>query len=188
MQKFVRSDEEVVREILHGNDIHYKIIVDRYKDKAFALVFRMIKNNFDAEEILQEAFIKTYNSLGQFKFESKFSTWFYRIVYNSTLTFLRSRRQNITYDENTIEELKKNSSDYEKIESHDLNNFLCKIILKLPEKYSTVLTLFYINELSYEEISELSGSSLSSVKVDLFRARKLLRDIVQKNNYVKELI
>ncbi|MBM4176105.1 MAG: sigma-70 family RNA polymerase sigma factor [Ignavibacteria bacterium] len=188
MQNYIKKDEDIVRRILQGNDSEYSILIDRYKDKGFTLAYRIIKDQFEAEDILQEAFIKTYNSLGQFKFESKFSTWFYRIVYNTALTFIRSKRQNLNDDSTIIEEMESNVSEYKNIESRDLNVFLGKIILKLPEKYSTIITLFYINELSYEEISDLTGNSLSSVKVDLFRARKLLRDIVLKNNYVKELI
>lgn len=185
----LKSDEEIVKSILRGNDAEYKLLIDRYKDKAFALSLRMIKNNLDAEEILQESFIKAYNSLGQFKFESKFSTWFYRIVYNNALTFLRKKKINLS--EEIDEELLLANNDaehFKELEIKDLHLFLNKLILKLPEKYSSVLTMFYINELSLEEISELSGFTLSSVKVNLFRARNMLRDFVLKNNYVRELI
>ncbi|MEJ2195170.1 MAG: sigma factor, partial [Ignavibacteriaceae bacterium] len=71
-------DQEIIDSVRKGNEADYSIIVDRYKDKAFSLLKRMLKNEQDAEETLQDCFIKAYNSLNNFKGESKFSTWFYR--------------------------------------------------------------------------------------------------------------
>jgi len=87
------SDQEIIDSINRGNQSDYSIIVDRYKNKAFSLLMRMLKNQQDAEETLQDCFIKAYNSLGSFKGESKFSTWFYRIVYNTALTRLSSKKR-----------------------------------------------------------------------------------------------
>jgi len=77
------SDQEILDSVICGNQADYSIIVDRYKNKAFSLLKRMLKNEQDAEETLQDCFLKAYNSLSNFKGEAKFSTWFYRIVYNT---------------------------------------------------------------------------------------------------------
>jgi RNA polymerase sigma-70 factor (ECF subfamily) len=74
------SDQEILDSVIRGNQADYSIIVDRYKNKAFSLLKRMLKNEQDAEETLQDCFLKAYNSLSNFKGEAKFSTWFYRIV------------------------------------------------------------------------------------------------------------
>jgi len=87
------TDQEVIESVKKGNQADYSIIVDRYKNKAFSLLRRMLKNDFDAEEVLQDCFLKAYNSLNSFKGESKFSTWFYRIVYNTALTKLSSKKR-----------------------------------------------------------------------------------------------
>ncbi|MCW8960778.1 MAG: sigma-70 family RNA polymerase sigma factor, partial [Ignavibacteriaceae bacterium] len=87
------SDQEIIESVRKGNDSDYSIIVDRYKNKAFSMLKRMLKNEFDAEEVLQDCFLKAFNSLNTFKGEAKFSTWFYRIVYNTTLTKLSSKKR-----------------------------------------------------------------------------------------------
>lgn len=181
------SDIEIIKSILNGNDIHFKFLIDKYKTKGYALAYRMIKNKFDAEEILQDSFIKVYKSLGHFRNESKFSTYLYRIIYNCTVSFIRNNKKYNIEDstEELNEEHYKASNLYEQ---KDLNEFVNKIINDLPLKYSVILTLFYINELSLDEICELTGESLSAVKVKLFRGRNLLKDLIIKNNYTKELI
>jgi RNA polymerase sigma factor (sigma-70 family) len=89
------SDSEVIESVRKGNQADYSIIVNRYKNKAFSLLKRMLKNEFDAEEVLQDCFMKAFKSLNSFKGESKFSTWFYRIVYNTALTKLSSKKERL---------------------------------------------------------------------------------------------
>lgn len=87
------SDQEIIDSVRKGNSSDYSILVNRYKNKAFSMLKRMLKNDFDAEEVLQDCFLKAYKSLVNFKGESKFSTWFYRIVYNSAVTKLSSQKR-----------------------------------------------------------------------------------------------
>ena len=87
------SDWEIIESVKKGNQSDYSIIIDRYKNKAFSLLKRMLKNELDAEEVLQDCFVKAYNSLSKFKGDAKFSTWFYRIVYNTALTKLSSKKK-----------------------------------------------------------------------------------------------
>jgi RNA polymerase sigma-70 factor (ECF subfamily) len=98
------SDQEIIDSIRKGNDSDYSIIINRYKNKAFSMLKRMLKNEFESEEVLQDCFLKAYNSLGSFKGESKFSTWFYRIVYNSALTKLSSQKRKIESEMSSMEE------------------------------------------------------------------------------------
>ena len=76
------TDVEIIESVKKGNQADYTVLIDRYKNKAFTMLKRMLKNDFEAEEVLMDAFLKAYNNLSSFKFEAKFSTWFYRIVYN----------------------------------------------------------------------------------------------------------
>ena len=100
------TDFEIIESIKRGNHSDFSILVDRYKNKAFSLLKRMLKNDMEAEEILQDAFIKTFNGLKNFKKESKFSTWFYRIVYNTaiSLTTLSEWRVEVPI-ENIVEKI-----------------------------------------------------------------------------------
>ena len=77
------SDNEIIESIKKGNHSDYSLLIDRYKNKAFSLLKRMLKNEMEAEEVLQDCFLKAFYGLNSFKQEAKFSTWFYRIVFNN---------------------------------------------------------------------------------------------------------
>ena len=87
------SDIEIIESIKRGNAADFSLLVNRYKDKAFSLLKRLLKNEMDAEEVLQDCFLKAFNSLKDFRQEAKFSTWFYRIVYNTGLTTIASQKK-----------------------------------------------------------------------------------------------
>ncbi|MBE0572799.1 MAG: sigma-70 family RNA polymerase sigma factor [Ignavibacteriaceae bacterium] len=184
------SDQEIIDSVRKGNESDYSIIINRYKNKAFSMLTRMLKNEFDAEEVLQDCFLKAYNSLSSFKGEAKFSTWFYRIVYNSALTKLSSQKRKIEAEMTSVEDHFNLVSEYNSvdIEKKDINELVHKIINKLPEKYSAIITMFYLNEMSIEEISEVMQITASNVKVMLHRSRNLLRDLVLKSKLSEELI
>ena len=184
------SDQEIIASVLLGNKSDYSIIIDRYKNKAFSLLKKMLKNEQDAEEIMQDCFIKAYNSLKSFKGEAKFSTWFYRIVYNTALTKLSSKKRKTESEMSSVDEHFDLKSDYDfRIpESEDLTTIVNDLVNQLPEKYSAVINLFYINEMSCEEISKVMEISVSNVKVLLHRSRNAMKDLIIKKNLVEELI
>ena len=184
------SDQEIIDSVRKGNDSDYSIIVNRYKGKAFSMLKRMLKNEFDSEEVLQDCFMKAYNSLSSFKGEAKFSTWFYRIVYNSALTKLSSQKRKIETEMTSVEDNFNLESHYnaDEIEKKDLQEFVQDIITKLPERHSAIITMFYLNEMSIEEISEVMQITVSNVKVMLHRSRNSMRDLVLKSKLAEELI
>ncbi len=184
------SDQEIIDSVKLGNQSDYSIIVDRYKDKAFSLLKKMLKNEQDAEETLQDCFIKAYNSLSGFKGEAKFSTWFYRIVYNTALTKLSSKKRKTEIEMSSVDEHfdLKSDYDYNVSERKDMSEFIIELVNKLPEKHSAIISLFYLDEMSCEEISKTLDISLSNVKVMLHRSRNALKDIIIENNLVEELI
>jgi RNA polymerase sigma-70 factor (ECF subfamily) len=184
------TDLEIIDSVKKGNQSDYAIIIDRYKNRAFSLVKRMLKNEMDAEEVLQDCFIKAYDSLDSFRQESKFSTWFYRIVYNTTLTKLSGKKRKIELEMTSVEDHFDLESDYDfKVsEKKDMAEFLNKMVEKLPLNYASVITMFYINDMSCEEISEALNTSVANVKVLLHRSRNALKDILLKNNFAEELL
>lgn len=183
------TDLEIIASVKHGNQADYAIIIDRYKNKAFSLIKRMLKNKMDAEEVLQDCFIKAYNSLSSFREEAKFSTWFYRIVYNTTLSKVSNRNRKIENEMSSLEDHFNLESDYDfrMTENSDLSSFVNIMLEKLPTNYSSVLNLFYLNEMSCEEISEVMNISTPNVKVMLHRSRNALRDLIIKNDLMREL-
>lgn len=183
------SDQEIIDSVRKGNSSDYSILVNRYKNKAFSMLKRMLKNEFEAEEVLQDCFLKAYNSLVNFKGESKFSTWFYRIVYNSALTKLSSQKRKTETEMTSVEDHFNLESEYssDEIEKKDVSHLIHKTISKLPERYSAIITMFYLDEMTIDEISDVMGLTVSNVKVMLHRSRNALRDLILKTKLAEEL-
>ena len=150
----------------------------------------MLKNEQDAEETLQDSFMKAYSSLNGFKGESKFSTWFYKIVYNTALTKISSKKRKTEREMTSVEDHFDLKSDYDFniSENKDFSEFVSELVNKLPERFSAVISLFYLDEMSCEEISKVMNISVSNVKVMLHRSRNALKDLIIEKNLVEELI
>jgi RNA polymerase sigma-70 factor (ECF subfamily) len=183
------TDLEIIASVKRGNEADYAIIIDRYKNKAFSLVKRILKNEMEAEEVLQDCFLKAYNSLNNFREEAKFSTWFYRIVYNTTLSKVSTKKRKIEQEMLSLEEHfnLENDDDFRTAERSDLSRFVKVMLEKLPPTYASVLNLFYLNDMSCEEISEAMNTSVSNVKVILHRSRNALRDMFIKKDLIREI-
>ncbi len=179
------ADEEIVRRVLAGEKRAFGELVDRHKDKAMTLAFRMLKNREEAEEALQDAFVRAFNALPRFEWKASFSTWLYRILYNVCITYLDKRSEAVHVSVNDEEGDALNVPSEESApdglyESREIQVAVTEEIEKLPETYAGILTLFLVNDQSYEQIVEVTGLSLATVKVRLFRGRLLLRDAVSK--------
>jgi len=181
------SDEEIIQKIRSGEERYFSQIVDRYKDRAMTLALRMLKNRQDAEEAAQDAFVRAYNGLDKFQGASRFGTWFYRIVYNVCLTKLGKAKEAFQTSEYSDESDYKasvslfSSGPHPGFEQKDTIDFIRKCIGTLPAKYATILSLFYFQELSHQEICEVTQLPLGTVKVHLFRARAQLYGLLQKD-------
>ncbi len=184
------SDFDIIESVKRGNSADFSILIDRYKNKAFSLLKRMLKNELDAEEVLQDCFLKAYNSLQGFKQEAKFSTWFYKIVYNTALTKLSSKKRKIENEMSSVDdhfELEYKSNINE-IDNQEISTILKKLISQLPENHAAVISMFYLDEMSCEEISEVMNISVSNVKVMLYRSRNSLKDLIVNSNLMEELL
>ncbi len=178
------SDHEIIEQIRDGEKQLFAHLIRRYKDKGMTLALRMLKNREDAEEALQDAFIRAYNALEKFRGNSKFGTWFYRILYNVCLTRAGRRASAFALTSYDDEDEYAGAAAPEElqvqIEREDLARILKRILDSLPERYSTILTMFYLQELSHDEMCEVTGLPLGTIKVRLFRARALLQDTLTR--------
>ena len=179
------SDIEIIDSVLKGNQGDYALLIDRYKDKAFSLLKRLLGNEMDAEEALQDSFLKAYNSLAGFRRASKFSTWFYRITYNTGLTVVASKKRKVEQQMTSIDEHFELGDFDTEVYSTTTNvkEYLLKMIDKLPIRNALVLILFYIDDMSLNEICQVMDISLVNAKVLLHRSRNSLRDLLLKHNY-----
>lgn len=184
------SDIEIIESVLKGNDNDFALIVDRYKDRAFSLLCGIVKNEMDAEEALQDSFIKAFNALRTFRKDSKFSTWFYKIVYNTGLTILSSKKRRVEMEMTSIDEihnLKEMDSEIYSV-TESAKEYIIGMVDKLPIKNSLILILFYIDGLSLKDISEVLNISIVNTKVLLYRSRNSLRELLIEHNYQEELV
>jgi RNA polymerase sigma-70 factor (ECF subfamily) len=172
----------LISRILDGDVSGYKELVDRYKDLAFTISFRILGRREDSEEVVQDAFVKAFHHLSSFHQKAKFSTWLYRIVYNTAIS--RKRLKGIGFK--SIEEMPfadpQIESDDDPVTEH--GRILELAMKQLHEEDRAILTLFYIDESSVEEIHTITGLTKANVKIKLFRARKKLQELVGKSSLV----
>ena len=161
---------------MDGEEEQFKVLIDKYKHFAFTLAHNIINNREEAEEAAQDSFMKAFRALAKFNRQAKFSTWLYRIVSNTAITY--SRRNKVKKED--IETVKNvSAAPSQGLEKQDQQRFLQKGLSLLSEHDRLVISLFYLKELSLEEIAEITGIKATLVKVQLHRARKRLANQLQ---------
>ena len=168
------DDSQLISQVKSGKVDAFKSLVERHQDYVFTLCYRVLGNREDAEEVTQDSFVKAFNGLSSFQGQAKFTTWIYRIAMNAAISYRRKKRVHLE----TLEDFKKldqgeisNMVEYQKLEQ---KKFLQIALNTLLPDDASVLTLFYFKELSLEEMSEITGINVSTLKVKLYRARKRL--------------
>ncbi|MEX2116649.1 MAG: sigma-70 family RNA polymerase sigma factor [Bacteroidota bacterium] len=188
------TDREIIERVISGNRRAFAQLVDRHKDKAMTLAMRMLKDREEAEEAVQDAFLRAFNALGRFEWKSSFSTWFYRIVFNVCSTSLSRRGGDLTISlqdetENPSTDLRDSDPTPEMdLESAESARIIREEIDLLPASYSSVVTLFFLQEMSYAEIVDITGMPLGTVKARLFRARTILKKAILRRTNEKALV
>lgn len=184
------SDEQIINSIKRGNSGDFALLVDRYKDRAYSLLKRILKNEMDAEEVLQDSFMKAFNSLDKFRFDSQFSTWFYKIVYNSGLSALAGKKKQIEKEMTSIDDHFELGNDDDMIyaSTENVKEYIHKLINELPVRNALVLIMFYVDDMTLKDISEILDISIVNSKVLLHRSRNKLREMILKHNYQEELL
>ncbi len=172
-----QDDQFYIAKILEGDSSYYTHIVNRYKNLVYSIVVRMLKNEDDANEVAQDVFVKVYTSLASFKGEAKFSTWIYKIAYHKCLDAIKKKKR--SFDTVSVDAVYDLSADgienaLNILEEADKKKAINRAIMSLKEDYAMILTLYYFDELSLKEITEVVGGSLDNVKIKLYRGRKML--------------
>lgn len=180
-----QDDNVLIDRFLQGDETAFKTLVDKYKRKIYLTAYRLLGNHEDANDITQEVIIKTYKELKNFRRESSIYTWLYRITTNLSLNELKKRKIRSFFDFDELDEwLFKDEKQSPELSyrENELSNKIQEAINKLPEKQRVVFTLRYYDGLSYEEISEILGTSVGALKANYFHAinklQKELKDVV----------
>jgi RNA polymerase sigma-70 factor (ECF subfamily) len=183
------EDIKHVNLAINGDQDAFAWIMKKYKGPLQNLIYKMVSDKNEVEDLIQEVFIKVYNSLKNYSQEYAFSTWIYRIAINNTIDYLRKKKLE-TFSIHSDEEEDDDRPKYEipdtsysadaSIILEQRQQIINDAINSLPEKYKKVIELRHKEELSYEEISEILNLPIGTVKAHLFRARELL------NKYLKD--
>lgn len=175
------NEKALIEKILQGNSSAFSMLIDSHKDRVFSLALRVTGNREDAEEVLQDVFLKVYDNLARYEGNSKFSTWLYSIAYNTAVSKIRSEKRH----ENEF-----GIDDYRKVDAKDLvevlepmrreqqRKYLRKAMEQLAKDEALLIELFYLNEMKVTEIVEIMGETEGSIKVKLHRTRKKLHKLL----------
>ncbi len=183
-------DDLYIKKVLDGHTEEFRHFIKQYKDLAFSVAFSVVKNEFTAAEVVQESFVKAFENLKSFKGESKFSTWFCRIVINESFKIIRKEKRTVSETRFDLSsDFGENPVAFDAIKESEQKFYINECLNLLPVNESLVLRLFYLAENSIKEICEMTGWSESNVKVHLHRGRKNMQELLQKllNTEVKSL-
>jgi RNA polymerase sigma-70 factor (ECF subfamily) len=177
------DDQVLIERIRQGDTQSFAPLVEKHKDLVFTIVVRITQNNQDAEEVAQDVFLKAFRKLSSFKGDSKFSTWLYRIAFNEAVSFTRKKSlQTVDLNEEITEIEDDNSGVYELmgLDHREQKTLIRNTLEELDEIEGVIITLYYTEDCSVEEISKITGLSASNVKVKLHRTRKKMYKIMDR--------
>ncbi|MEO8712305.1 MAG: RNA polymerase sigma factor [Parafilimonas sp.] len=180
----VIDDKHYIDLVIKGDTASFALLVEKYKDIVFTLALKMIKSREEAEEVCQDAFIKVYKSLGRFKGESKFSTWLYKVAYNTCLDYMKKNNKDqhvVAIDDYTDDQVASLNNTLDSLEEKERKQMIQDCLLSLPGEDSFLLTLYYFEEQSVKEISKIIGITANHVKIKLYRSRKKLTAILREH-------
>ena len=171
-----------VEKVLSGNTSAFAYFVNNYQGMAINIAYRICENMQDAEDVVQESFVKAYKNLHTFRLESKFSTWFYRIVFNTAVTFTKAKMWVIDDEVETVAiDLSSELDTGNRLDMNETGEIVSLMLGKMPKAYGLILTLFYLEENSIKEIAEITALNNSNVKVMLHRARAMFKELITKS-------
>lgn len=172
------SESELVKKAQGGDADAFSQLIETYDKRIYAIAFKFMRNDHDAQDAAQEAVLKMYLNISKFSFKSAFSTWLYRVTANTCLDLLRRRK---TFDDIDIATNYAVSTEGEPLKetlNNELGDVIRAAIYQLPEKYIPVIILKDVDGKKYEEIAEILGITVGTVKSRLSRGRGKLRDML----------
>jgi RNA polymerase sigma-70 factor (ECF subfamily) len=170
------ADQAYIDRVKAGDSLAYAFLVDKYKNMAFTIALKVTGNREEAEDVAQEGFLKAYQQLGTFAGRSRFSTWLYTIVYRTALNHRQKNRNHpFSLDPQADRQpAAQTPPAHAQLQAQQEQQYVKAAIDRLPPTEALLVTLYYLDEHSTREISQITGMSLANIKIKLFRARKRL--------------
>jgi len=177
------GDFNLVQKFVNGDESSFNKIVLKYQQKIYWHARRMLGNHLDADEIVQEVLMVLYEKLKDFKFQSSLYTWIYRITATRSINYLRRRnlRQIFSLEDKSGRLIKSKEDIVTNIESKEKLERLETVLHKIPPKQREVFLLRNFEELSYEEISQITGKSVGGLKANYFHALKKIMELMKED-------
>ncbi|UAA40069.1 RNA polymerase sigma factor RpoE [Paraneptunicella aestuarii] len=182
------TDQQIVERVQRGDKNAFGLLVTKYQHKVAHLVSRYVKNSGDVADVTQEAFVKAYRALANFRGESAFYTWLYRIAVNTAKNYLASQGRKAPTNDVDAEEadfydgsdsLRENSTPERVLLTEEINRLLFETVEKLPEDLRMAITLREIEGMSYEDIASVMDCPVGTVRSRIFRAREAIDAVIQ---------
>lgn len=169
------QEDSFLEKAIRGDRVGLEYLVRTYKDLAYTIAIGIVSNNEDAEEVVQDSFMKAFKSLHTFRGASKFSTWLFRIVYNTALSKLKRKKMPISGLDEKMNEahlVVADTDEWDLLKSEERKKYIDLALDQLTTEDRLVITLHYIGEKSISEICEITGKEKSAIKMRLLRGRK----------------
>ncbi len=185
------DDKALVSQVLSGDRQAFRMLIKQHERLVGHMIARLIGQQEDREELCQDVFLKVYEKLGEFTFQSKLSTWIATIAYRHGINHLRKKKieiRELPDEENYREQFISSENVEENFSDHQLDGIVMNLIDQLPPQYKAILTMYHVQEMSYPEMVEITGLPEGTVKNYLFRARQLLKESVKKYLGKEEVI
>ncbi len=180
-----KTDAEIIARVLNGDKQSYALLVEEYKGPVFNLAYRMTGSREDADDLTQETFIRAYQNLHRFDQSKKFFTWIYTIGINLIRNHLKKSVRNVSHLEGAGSHLKYPSQECERREgnalSEDRMTRLEQIIMNLPVDSREAILLKFVQDLTFEEVAQVTGDSLSAVKMRIYRGLDKIKQMMDNN-------
>lgn len=175
------DEKRLIKQILSGDTEAFSYFVESYQNMAMTIAYRVCRNRTDAEDIVQNAFVSAFQNLYSFKNKGKFSSWFYRIVYNLSLNHVnkqKNKKEDFNFDSERLEEIDISNTS-EEIRKKERREKIDDALAKLPQTDAVIISLYYLEGYSVKEIAQIVSLTDNNVKIKLFRARKTLKEIIE---------
>ncbi len=177
-----RSDQELIEAFQQGSETAFNEIVLRYQEKIYWLARRFVVHHADADDIVQEVFLKAYERIAEFRGDSGLYTWLYRIAVNVSLNALRKQKVREFFQVDTLFEYEDTAGEKpdQAVERDEQKELIEKAIERLPAKQKAVFLMRYKDDLSYEEISDILKTSIGGLKANYFHALRKIEEYIRR--------
>jgi RNA polymerase sigma factor (sigma-70 family) len=185
------DEQALVSRVLEGDMQAFRLLIRRHEKLVVHMIGRVVKGEEEREELCQDVFLRVYDKLKDFTFQSKLSTWIATIAYRHAINHLRKQKMvfsDIPEEESFTKRFIEEDNPETSMEDQDMDKFVMKLIEELPPQYKLILTLYHVEDMSYPEICTITNMPEGTVKNYLFRARTLLKEKVKKYLGKEELL